>query len=102
MSRIVDDMFTLTRADAGNHPMRTTPMYLNEVVDDAVRAARVVAATRDVAITVDCAPSASHERAIRTNGRMRLGRNSGSFDGRDRDERNDGCVIACPPIIWVR
>ena len=59
LSRIVDDMFTLTRADAGNHPMRTTPMYLDEVVDDVVRAARVVAAARDVAITVDCAPSAS-------------------------------------------
>jgi heavy metal sensor kinase len=59
LSRIVDDMFTLTRADAGNYPVRTTPMYLDEVVDDVVRAARVVAATRDVSITVACVQSAA-------------------------------------------
>jgi signal transduction histidine kinase len=53
LSRIVDDMFTLTRADAGNYPVRSTPMYLDEVVDEVVRAARVVAATRDVCITVE-------------------------------------------------
>ena len=41
LSRIVDDMFTLARADAGNYPVRRTPMYLDEVVDDVVRAARV-------------------------------------------------------------
>jgi two-component system OmpR family sensor kinase len=59
LSRIVDDMFTLTRADAGNYPVRTTPMYLDEVVDEVVRAARVVAETRDVSITVECLPSAA-------------------------------------------
>ena len=59
LSRIVDDLFTLTRADAGNYPVRTTPMYLDEVVDDVVRAARVVAATRDVSITVECVQSAA-------------------------------------------
>ena len=50
LSRIVDDMFTLARADAGNYPVRTTPMYLDEVVDDVVRAARVLASPRDVSI----------------------------------------------------
>jgi signal transduction histidine kinase len=59
LSRIVDDMFTLTRADAGNHPVRTTPMYLDEVVDEVVRAMRVVAATREVSIAVECVQSAS-------------------------------------------
>src|SRR5687768_3020441 len=59
LSRIVDDMFTLTRADAGSYPVRTTPMYLDEVIDDVVRAARVVAATRDVSITVACVQSAA-------------------------------------------
>ena len=48
LSRIVDDMFTLARADAGNYPVRRTPMYLDEVVDDVVRAARVLASTKDV------------------------------------------------------
>jgi two-component system OmpR family sensor kinase len=51
LSRIVDDMFTLARADAGSYPVRTTPMYLDEVVDEVVRALGVVAATRDIAIT---------------------------------------------------
>src|SRR5687767_13506797 len=43
LSRIVDDMFTLARADAGNYPVQQTPMYLDEVVDEVVRAARVTA-----------------------------------------------------------
>ncbi len=34
-------------------------MYLDEVVDDVVRGARVVAATRDVSITVECIQSAA-------------------------------------------
>lgn len=50
LSRIVDDMFTLTRADAGSYPVRMAPLYLDEVVDDAVRAARVVATTAGVTI----------------------------------------------------
>ena len=53
LSRIVDDMFTLTRADAGNYPVRTTALYLDEVVDDAVRAARVVANLRGVSIACE-------------------------------------------------
>ena len=51
LSRIVDDMFTLARADAGRYPVRPTPMYLDEVLDEVVRALRVVASTRQVAIS---------------------------------------------------
>jgi two-component system OmpR family sensor kinase len=54
LSRIVDDMFTLTRADAGNYPVRAMPMYLDEVIDEVVRAARVMGATRDVSIVAEC------------------------------------------------
>ncbi len=50
LSRIVDDMFTLARADAGNYPVHRTPMYLDEVVDEMVRAARVLASPRGVSI----------------------------------------------------
>jgi heavy metal sensor kinase len=57
LSRIVDDMFTLARADAGNYPMRTQPMYLDEVVDDVVRAARVLASPRRVSIEPITTPS---------------------------------------------
>jgi two-component system OmpR family sensor kinase len=53
LSRIVEDMFTLARADAGNHPVRRDAMYLDEVIDEVVRAARVVASTKDVRIALE-------------------------------------------------
>jgi heavy metal sensor kinase len=68
LSRIVDDMFTLARADAGNYPVQHTPMYLDEVVDEVVRAARVLASSRDVAVeavTVPSSPFTGDEDLIR-------------------------------------
>ena len=68
LSRIVDDMFTLARADAGSYPMRHTPMYLDEVCDEVVRASRVVASTRHISITestVRPAPFTGDEDLIR-------------------------------------
>lgn len=59
LSRVVEDMFMLARADAGNYPVRRTPMYLDEVIDEVVRAARVVASTRQVAIDPMTIPSAA-------------------------------------------
>jgi heavy metal sensor kinase len=50
LSRIVEDMFTLARVDTGSYPVRRTPMYLDEVIDDVVRGARVLAATKHVTI----------------------------------------------------
>ena len=50
LSRIVDDMFMLARADAGNFPIRKTPMYLDEVLDEVVRAARVLSRARQIEI----------------------------------------------------
>src|SRR5687768_14103235 len=50
LSRVVDDMFTLARADAGSYPVQETAMYLDEVVEEVVRAARVLADTKDVSI----------------------------------------------------
>ena len=59
LSRVVEDMFTLARADAGNYPVRKVPMYLDEVLEDVVRAARVLADTKDVAIDLEAASSAA-------------------------------------------
>jgi two-component system OmpR family sensor kinase len=50
LSRIVEDLFTLARADAGTYPVRRMPMYLDEVVDEVVKAAQVLASTQDVSI----------------------------------------------------
>ncbi len=58
LSRVVDDLFTLARADAGNYPVHIAPMYLDEVVDDVVRAARVLASPKDVSILPVTIPSA--------------------------------------------
>ena len=60
LTRIVDDLFTLTRADAGTYPVRKIPMYLDELIDDVVRATRVVAATRAVSIVAECIHPAAY------------------------------------------
>ena len=53
LSRIVEDMFTLARADAGNYPVRREEMYLDEVIDEVVHAARLLASGRGVQIEVE-------------------------------------------------
>ena len=61
-------MFTLARADAGSYPVHRTPMYLDEVVDDVVRAARVLADTKQVSIelaTIQSASFAGDEELVR-------------------------------------
>lgn len=50
LARVVEDMFTLARADAGNYPMQREPLYLDELVADVVRGGRVLAAKKDVAL----------------------------------------------------
>jgi heavy metal sensor kinase len=59
LSRLVDDMFTLARADAGTYPVRMQPMYVDEVIEEVVAAARVLAATKQVEIRVEALTSAS-------------------------------------------
>jgi heavy metal sensor kinase len=59
LSRIVDDMFTLARADTGSYPVHRTLMYLDEVVAEVVRGARVLAETKDVTIALATVESAS-------------------------------------------
>ena len=50
LSRIVDDLFVLARADGGPVPMRREPLYFDELVADTVRVLRALAAQRDVRI----------------------------------------------------
>lgn len=59
LSRIVEDLFTLARADSGTYPVQSMPMYLDEVIEEVVRAARIVAATRQVTVDLSAVPSAS-------------------------------------------
>jgi two-component system OmpR family sensor kinase len=50
LSQIVDDLFTLARADAGQYPLHARDFYLEELAGDCVRAARSMAATRGITL----------------------------------------------------
>ncbi len=52
LGRIVEDLFLLARADAGQLPVRREPLYLEEVVQASARAARPVATARGVTLDV--------------------------------------------------
>ncbi len=52
LSGIVDDLFTLTRADAGERPLRRDRVQLDELVLDAVSATGALAERRGVTLSV--------------------------------------------------
>src|ERR1700682_1105305 len=43
LSRIVEDMFALTRADTNQLPLDTSELYLDEVIADTIRASNLLA-----------------------------------------------------------
>jgi two-component system OmpR family sensor kinase len=51
LSQIVDDLFTLARADAGQYPLRPRDFYLEELAVECVRAARSMAAARGITLS---------------------------------------------------
>src|SRR5216683_2685908 len=50
LSQIVDDLFTLARADAGQYPLRPRDFYLEELAVECVRAVRSMAAARGITL----------------------------------------------------
>lgn len=56
LARIVDDMFTLARADAGRRPLNMTSFYIDELIGETARVASVLATRKGV--TVEAAESA--------------------------------------------
>lgn len=52
LSRIVDDMLALARADAGGHPLNREELYLNDLVEECCRSVQTLAAHKS--IVVDC------------------------------------------------
>ena len=50
LGRIVDDLFLLARADSGHLPLKREPLYLEDVVDEAARAGRSLAADKGVSV----------------------------------------------------
>lgn len=50
LSRIVNDMFMLARADAGQYPLRKRTMYLDDLLEEVARAGAVLASDRKASV----------------------------------------------------
>jgi heavy metal sensor kinase len=48
MTRIIEDLFTLARVDAGQQPLQKSAIYLDEILSEAVKSFRTVATERGV------------------------------------------------------
>lgn len=60
LRQIVDDMFMLARADAGHQAVHHAAVYLDEIIAEAVRAARVLAAQKAVDVQLNPALEAPY------------------------------------------
>jgi heavy metal sensor kinase len=56
LSRLVDDMLALARADAGERQMTVAEFYLNDLVEDCCRAAQVLALRKTISLQFAPAP----------------------------------------------
>jgi heavy metal sensor kinase len=53
LKHIVEDLFTLARADAGQYPLAPTDFYLDELVTECLRSVRTLAAAKEITISCD-------------------------------------------------
>src|SRR5712664_641286 len=53
LTQIVEDLFTLTRADAGQYPLSPKEFYLDELVADCTHAARSLALAKQISLTCE-------------------------------------------------
>jgi signal transduction histidine kinase len=58
LSRMVDDMFVLARADADARPLQLAPVYLDEVAEDVVTDCQVLARARQTTLALETAGEA--------------------------------------------
>lgn len=56
LTRIVEDLFTLTRADAGQYPLQPSDFYLDELVTECVHSARTLAQAKKISLTFEGSP----------------------------------------------
>jgi len=52
LTRIVEDMFTLTRADAGQYPVNPRELYLDDLVTECAHSVRTLAAAKSITLAV--------------------------------------------------
>jgi heavy metal sensor kinase len=53
LTRIVEDLFTLTRADAGQYPLQPRDFYLDELIAECVHSARTLAQAKKISLTFE-------------------------------------------------
>ena len=53
LKHIVEDLFTLARADAGQHPLTLTDFYLDELVSECSHNLRALASAKQIALSCD-------------------------------------------------
>jgi signal transduction histidine kinase len=53
LARIVEDMFTLSRADAGQYPVAPRELYLDELAAECVQSVRTLAAAKSISVAVE-------------------------------------------------
>ena len=56
LARIVEDLFTLTRADAGQYPLQLQSVYLDELAADVMRRARTLAMAKKITLSAAIEP----------------------------------------------
>lgn len=56
LTRIIEDLFTLTRADAGQHPLARTDFYFDELTAECVQAVRTLAAIKSLSLRSNITP----------------------------------------------
>lgn len=58
LARIVNDMFMLARADAGQYPLRKRTLYLDDLLEEVARAGTVLGTDRSASVKVTNLPEA--------------------------------------------
>ena len=56
LAHIIEDLFTLTRADAGQYPLKLRDLYLDELATDVLRRTRSLALAKGVTLTSSIQP----------------------------------------------
>jgi two-component system OmpR family sensor kinase len=56
LTRIIEDLFTLTRADAGEYPLSPSDLYLDELATDVLRRARTLAMAKNITLSSTITP----------------------------------------------
>ena len=59
LSRIVQDMFTLARADSGHYPVRRETLYLDDLLAEVARAGSVLASGKRISVELSNLPEAT-------------------------------------------